>query len=195
MAERQVTIEGVRRELAVPFLVVATQNPCGYEGTFPMPESQLDRFLFKLPVNYPDPESEVSMLLGHVGQDGHEPDGPLLQIDEICKLQSLVKSIHVADSVARYIVELASRTRHDPQVLLGASPRGALMLLRASQARAMLNGRDYVNPDDIQALAPDVLAHRLVLLQETRNDPAEQGMDAAARRIIVRLLQQLPVPN
>lgn len=163
MAESQVTIDAKRHPLNQPFLVIATQNPSGFEGTYPLPESQLDRFLFRLSMDYPDPESEVQLLLD---RSIDEPDfalKPLMDKDSLVNLQQLVRHVEVDKKVASYIVMLVNATRRDTRVRIGCSPRGSKMLLRASQARAVLQGRQYVLPDDVQALAVDVMSHRVSL--------------------------------
>lgn len=163
MAESQVTIDAKRHPLNQPFLVIATQNPSGFEGTYPLPESQLDRFLFRLSMDYPDPESEVQLLLD---RSIDEPDfalKPLMDKDSLVNLQQLVRHVEVDKKVASYIVMLVNATRRDTRVRIGCSPRGSKMLLRAAQARAVLQGRQYVLPDDVQALAVDVMSHRVSL--------------------------------
>jgi MoxR-like ATPase len=161
MAETQVTIEGQRYDLKHPFIVIATQNPAGFEGTFPLPESQLDRFLFRLKMDYPDPASEVDLL---IQQAGHEPVAkltPVMHVDALELLQGWVRSIRVDRKIAAYIVALATATRRDGRLRVGCSPRGCKMLLRAAQARAGLVGRDFVLPDDVQHLAVATLGHRV----------------------------------
>ncbi|MAI73122.1 MAG: magnesium chelatase [Rhodopirellula sp.] len=163
MAEAQVTIDATRHALNQPFLVIATQNPSGFEGTYPLPESQLDRFLFRLSMNYPDAESEVELLLD---RSIDEPDfslAPLMKKQTLVALQQLVRHVEVNKKVATYIVTLVNATRRDTRVRIGCSPRGSKMLLRAAQARAVLQGRQYVLPDDVQALAVDVMSHRISL--------------------------------
>ena len=161
MAETQVTIEGQRYDLKHPFMVIATQNPAGFEGTFPLPESQLDRFLFRTKMEYPDAASEVNLLLE---QSDHEPLDRLtavMQVEDLVVLQRWVRSITVSRKVASYVVALATATRQDARLRVGCSPRGCKMLLRAAQAHAGLQGRDFVLPDDVQHLAPVVLGHRV----------------------------------
>ncbi len=162
MAERQVTIDGVRRILNQPFLVVATQNPQGYAGTFPLPESQIDRFLFQLSMDYPDAESEAQMLIEQAIEHPCDNLEVILSKEDLLETQSLVRRIRIERPVANYIVDLVHHTRVDRRLSLGASPRGAQMLLRASQARAFTQRRDYVLPDDVQSVATLVLAHRVV---------------------------------
>jgi len=161
MAEAQVTIDGKRYALKSPFSVIATQNPAGFEGTFLLPESQLDRFLMRLTMNYPDTDSEISLLLEQADHDPAEELGPLMSQSELVALQAFTRSTKVDRKAAAYIVEIVSATRTDTRLRIGASPRGSKMLLRAAQARAVLLGRDFVLPDDIQSLAPTVIAHRV----------------------------------
>ncbi|MBL6725098.1 MAG: MoxR family ATPase [Rubripirellula sp.] len=167
MAEGQVTVDGNRYQLERPFLVIATQNPSGYEGTFPLPESQLDRFLLRLSMDYPDHESEIEMLLN---QPTDNPDFQLQAVmtrEELTSLQQYVRSIQVDRKIAQYVVALATATRFDSRIRTGCSPRGSKMLLRAAQARAVLEGRQFVLPDDVQALASSVLSHRMSLRNAT----------------------------
>ncbi len=163
MAESQVTIDAKRHALHQPFLVIATQNPSGFEGTYPLPESQLDRFLFRLSMDYPDPESEVGLLLDRAIDEPGFALKPLMEKDSLIKLQKVVRHVEVDQKVASYIVTLVNATRGDTRVRIGCSPRGSKMLLRAAQARAVLQGRQYVLPDDVQALAVDVMSHRISL--------------------------------
>lgn len=163
MEERQVTVDGVTRPLPQPFIVFATQNPIEYEGTFPLPEAQLDRFMLRVRLGYPAAADEVDML------ERQQFRHPLIDLQEVTsddetrQAQQAIKEIYVSPEVERYIVDLVNATRCHPEVGLGASPRGSLALYRAGQARAALHGRDFVLPDDIKALTPSALAHRLVL--------------------------------
>ncbi|TWT69581.1 ATPase family associated with various cellular activities (AAA) [Crateriforma conspicua] len=162
MAESQVTIDGKRYDLEQPFIVIATQNPSGFEGTFPLPESQLDRFLMRLSMSYPNPESEVDLLLQ---QRVYEPSAnlqPILHRESLLKLQAEVQNTTLDRKVAGYLVDIVGLTRRDPRLRVGCSPRGSKMLMRAAQAHALLKGRDFVLPDDVAELAPDVLSHRVV---------------------------------
>jgi MoxR-like ATPase len=163
MAESQVTIDATRHELHQPFMVIATQNPSGFEGTYPLPESQLDRFLFRLSMNYPDRESEIDLLLDRSIDEPGFRLPPLMEKDNLIALQQAVRQVSVDRKVARYIVMLVNATRTDTRVRIGCSPRGSKMLLRAAQARAVLQGRDFVLPDDVQSLAVDVMSHRISL--------------------------------
>lgn len=187
MAESQVTIDGARYDLRRPFIVIATQNPSGYEGTFPLPESQLDRFLVRLSMNYPDAANEVELLLDQAADDPLRRLKPVMHGDELVRLQELVREVRVDRKVAEYLVELVGATRRESRLRVGCSPRGSKMLLRAAQARAVLNGRDFVLPDDVQALAVDVLSHRVSArsLSASTDDTAH---------VIVELLDQIEVP-
>lgn len=166
MAERQVTTDGVTRELTQPFMVIATQNPLEHAGTYPLPESQLDRFLMKVSVGYPNRESELEILESHGQVDplkGVEP------ITDARKVQSMIKaarSVHVSPALQSYLVDIAEATRRHPALSLGASPRATLALQRVARARAAAAGRNFATPDDVKALAPHVLSHRLMLNQD-----------------------------
>ncbi len=161
MAESQVTIDGHRHLLPHPFVVIATQNPIGFEGTFPLPESQLDRFLMRLSMDYPDAKSEVDLLLAQVTSEPIDDLKPLMSSNALSKLQRWSREVTVDRKVANYLVEIISLTRRDSRIRVGCSPRGSKMLLRAAQARALMLRRSFVLPDDVQAMAPSVLAHRI----------------------------------
>ena len=169
MQERQVTIEGNRFELPNPFFVMATQNPIDLDGTYPLPEAQIDRFLVRIGVGYPTPEQELQMLKQH-NVASPEPQ-TILNAPEVTSLQSVTARVHVEEDVCDYAVRLVGFTRHHAKVSLGASPRATLSLLRAAKASAVLHGRPYTTPDDIRAAAPSVLAHRLILAPEFDGDP------------------------
>jgi MoxR-like ATPase len=189
MEERQVTVDGVTRPLSRPFLVLATQNPIEYEGTFPLPEAQLDRFMLRIHLGYPAASDEVAML------DSQQFKHPVEQIEQVVDSQSLlnaqeeIKSVHVDDKIKAYVVELMTQTRKHPEVSLGASPRGSLVLYRTAQARASIAGRDYVIPDDIKALAPVCLAHRMIV------SPSARIKDITAESILADILNSVPVPG
>ena len=194
MEERQVTVEGVPRPLPDPFIVIATQNPVEYEGTYPLPEAQLDRFLFKLVVRYPGAEAEQAILARHDrGLDPH--DLPATGITAVAAPADLadaraeIGAIRCEDQVLAYIVALARATRESPSVTLGASPRGATMLLHATKAWAWLSGRDYVTPDDAKAMARPTLRHRLVLRPEVELE------GASADGVLDGILATVPVPR
>ena len=189
MSEAQATIEGVRHPLPEPFLVLATENPIEFHGTYPLPEAQLDRFLVQLKLGYPDAETEVSILFAQ--QEAH-PLGtiqPVLDADAVQDLQHAVRHVKVEPSVARYMVDIAQRTRQDPRLKLGVSPRGSLMLFRAAQAAAYSAGRDFVLPDDVQLLAGYVLPHRVMLTSQSRFGGSTKT------DVIADLLQQVRVPT
>jgi MoxR-like ATPase len=168
MSESQATIEGERHVLPAPFIVLATQNPVEFHGTYPLPEAQLDRFLILLDLGYPDLETEVNILYSQQGEHPLEHLQPVLGGDELRALQLEVRQVRVEPSVARYLVEIVNETRKDPRLKLGVSPRGSLMLFRAAQASAFAKGRSYVLPDDIQELSSYVLAHRVILTSQAK---------------------------
>ena len=163
MQERRVTVDVHTHELARPFLVLATQNPVEYEGTYPLPEAQVDRFMVRISLGYPDLNHEVAMLGDHGAGDRVETLEPVVTAADVLSAQEVAARVQASQPLREYLVRLLARTREDERVELGASPRAGLMLLRAAKARAMLYGRGHVEPDDVQALAVPVLAHRLVL--------------------------------
>jgi len=189
MEERQVTVDGVTHMLPRPFMVLATQNPIEYEGTFPLPEAQLDRFLLRMRLGYPSMADEIRVIGDQQLQHPLETLESAVGLDELLHAIDAVKHIHVSASIKKYIVELVTRTRQSTDVYLGSSPRGSLSLARASQARAALMGRDHVLPDDVQALAVAVLAHRIIV------SPAARLSDLGSDRIIQEILHALPVPG
>jgi MoxR-like ATPase len=162
MEERQVTVDGTTYPLAPPFMVIATQNPIEMEGTYPLPEAQRDRFTARIAMGYPSPESELAMLEAHGSSSPLEALEPVAGAQDIRDLIAAVRRVHVAEALKQYVISLVTATRSTPELRLGASPRATLHLLRASRARAALDGRDFVIPDDVQALALPVLAHRLL---------------------------------
>lgn len=174
MAESQVTIDSSQYQLERPFIVIATQNPSGFEGTYPLPESQLDRFLFRLSMDYPDAESEIDLLLDQATHNPSDELTPVMHRDELTALQKVVRDVKVDRKVVQYLVDVVSQTRQDSRLRVGCSPRGSKMLLRAGQARAVLHGRQFVLPDDIQEVAVAVLAHRISMraVSGTWNDAA-----------------------
>ena len=189
MAERQVTVDGESRKLERPFLVIATQNPVEYEGTYPLPEAQLDRFLLRLSVGYPDADAEWEVLARRMARREEMVTlAPVVTAEELVAMQVALEEVHVSASVGRYMVRLASATRTHPGVEIGASPRGSLALLVVSRARAVLSGRDYVVPEDVKAIAVAALAHRLRLKAELwmRGDRPDDVVRAC--------LQQVPTP-
>jgi MoxR-like ATPase len=167
MQEQQVTVDGVTRPLRRPFLVLATQNPIEYEGTFPLPEAQLDRFLMRLAVGYPSLADERRILVNLRREHPITSIGQVVDGADLLVLEQQVWDVHVDDSIQDYVVRIVDATRHHPDLALGASPRGSLALFKASQALAALRGRDYVVPDDVKQLVPVTLAHRLILQPES----------------------------
>jgi MoxR-like ATPase len=163
MQERRVTVDQQTHELARPFLIIATQNPAEYAGTYPLPEAQLDRFMIRIELGYPDPAEEADMLAGHAAGDLVSTLEPVADLDDVRRAQDAAAAVHGSAELRRYVVALAEATRRDPRLELGASPRAALMLFRAAKALAAVGGRDHALPDDVQALAPSVLSHRLLL--------------------------------
>ena len=166
MQERHVTVDAFSHELARPFLVFATQNPVEYEGTYPLPEAQVDRFMFWLSLGYPDADAESSMLAGHESGDRVAELEAVVDRAEVLESIEAAQRVHASKALRDYIVALIRQTREDPRVELGASPRAGLMLLRAAKARALVEGRDHALPDDVQGLAQTVLAHRIMLVPE-----------------------------
>jgi len=189
MEERQVTVDGVTHLCPSPFMVLATQNPIEYEGTFPLPEAQLDRFLMRISLGYPSPSEEIRMI--EAQQIAHPVDSlqQAVSIDELRQAQAGVRHVAVTPELKRYILELVTATRRHEDVYVGASPRGSLALFRSAQARAAVSGREYVMPDDIKALAVPALAHRLVV------GSAARVRDVDTRALIQEILHSLPVPG
>jgi MoxR-like ATPase len=189
MEEHQVTVDGKTYPLPEPFLVLATQNPIEYEGTFPLPEAQMDRFLLRISLGYPATNDEVQMLSN---QQLHHPIEGLekvIEVADLLKAQEAVKSVTITDEIKRYIVDLVETTRAHGEIYLGASPRGSLALFRTSQARAAILGREYVLPDDVKALAVPALAHRLIV------GSAARIREVDAVDIIEEVLEKVPVPG
>jgi MoxR-like ATPase len=189
MEERQVTVDGVTRPLPRPFMVLATQNPIEYEGTFPLPEAQVDRFLMRLRLGYPSMVDEVRVL---ERQQFHHPFADLdrvVSVEEMIQAQEAIKEIYVSPALKRYIVDLNHQTRQHSEVYLGSSPRGSLALYRAAQARAAISGRDYVLPDDVKELAIPTIAHRVIL------GPGARLRDLSAEQVVEEILNSVPVPG
>ena len=188
MEERQVTMDGVTYQLGVPFMVIATQNPIEHEGTYPLPEAQRDRFMLQLAIGYPTREAEVDILNTH----GHNPKvtelSPVADAPAVAAMIASAKLVHVADSLKNYIVDLVRATREHADLALGASPRAALALLRASRATAAASGRDYVVPDDIKDLISPVLAHRLI------PSPEAQMIGRTAADVLSDIVEFVPIP-
>jgi MoxR-like ATPase len=189
MQEFQVTVDGVTHHLPKPFIVLATQNPIEYEGTFPLPEAQLDRFLMRIRLGYPETVDELRILDSQ--QFAHPLDSleQIVSVQEVIQMQEAIKGVYIADPVKRYLVELTRQTRKHPEVYLGASTRGSLSLYRAGQARAAIHGRDFVLPDDIKTLALSCLAHRVIL------GPAARLRDVTAESVVTEIVENVPVPG
>lgn len=188
MEEQKVTVDGTTYALPRPFFVFATQNPVEYEGTYPLPEAQLDRFMFKLRIGYPSFEQEVAMLSRWQNGNPAERLEPVLSAEELLRIQDEVQQVAVSDGIRRYIVQLVDETRKHPGVYLGVSPRGALALMRAAQGWAYLQGRDYLLPDDVKRLVFDALAHRLILQTEARMRGVQE------KEVLKNIVQSVPVP-
>lgn len=189
MEERQVTVDGETYPVPHPFLVLATQNPIEYEGTFPLPEAQVDRFMMRIHLGYPGKQNEIDMLNR---QSDHHPIHDLQQVvsaEELIAAQRAIRSVYVDDLVKSYIVDLVTTTRDHPDVYLGASPRGSLALFHAARAWAAINGRDYVLPDDVKRLAEPTLAHRLII------NPSARIKNVTPQQVIEDALQHTPVPG
>ena len=189
MEERQISVDGVTYKMPQPFMVMATQNPIEFMGTFPLPEAQLDRFLIKISVGYPDAESERSVLSMHQMDDPFETLEAVATTDDIINIQNEVKKVFVHENIESYIVSLVSATRNHPSVRLGASPRASLALYRTAQATAYIDGRDYVVPDDIQKMMIPVMAHRIILSQETKFS------NTTAEDVLEEIKKSTPVPT
>jgi MoxR-like ATPase len=189
MEERQVTVDGETYELGNPFLVIATQNPIEYEGTFPLPEAQLDRFMLRIRLGYPTPPEEIAMLDSQQYQHPLEAIQQVVSVQDLLDAQYAVREIFLNPEVKSYIVGLVTTSRQHPDVYLGASPRGALALYRTAQARAAIVGRDFVIPDDIKALAEPTLAHRIIV------GPNARIKDISASSIVQNILTMVPVPG
>jgi MoxR-like ATPase len=192
MNARSASVEGESRDLPRPFLVIATQNPLEFEGTYPLPESQLDRFLLRIRLGYPDRAAEREVLRAQARVHPLDELGSVLSRDELLGLIAAVKEVRVEDQLLDYLLGIIESTRHGGQFLLGASPRAALGLYRAAQAFACLEGRDYCIPDDVKRLAAPVLAHRLV---PAHRQVAGIGSDTAAEDLVVELVESIPVPE
>lgn len=189
MQELQVTVDGVTYPLPRPFLLIATQNPIEYVGTFPLPEAQLDRFMMRVQLGYPDPDDEIAIL------DSQRYIHPLMEIEQVVDVEALttaqekLKDVYIDPLVKRYIVDVVNQTRRHDDIYLGASPRGSLALYRTGQARAAILGRDYVIPDDVKALAAPVLAHRLIV------SPSARLRDVTGEMVVREILSSLHVPG
>jgi MoxR-like ATPase len=183
MQERHVTVDVHTHELARPFVVIATQNPIEYEGTYPLPEAQLDRFMVRVALGYPPAEAEAAMLDEHAGGDRVLELEPVAGVAEVLAAQEAAVRVHASDALRRYVVALLEHTRGDARVELGASPRAGLMLLKAAKALAALDGRDHALPDDVQALAPSVLPHRLLIAPDAAGSTRAEIVADALERV------------
>ncbi|MCB9451745.1 MAG: MoxR family ATPase [Anaerolineaceae bacterium] len=189
MEEHQITVDGVTYNLNEPFMILATQNPIEYEGTFPLPEAQLDRFLMRIQLGYPSPNEELTVL------SAQQYEHPIYNVQQVVSAQELlaaqraIREVYVSEEIKQYIINLANASRQHPDVYLGSSPRGSLALFRTSQARAAMAGRDYVIPDDVKALAETTLAHRIIV------GPAARIKDISSRTIVQDILATTPVPG
>ena len=188
MEEGQVTVDGETRPLPRPFMIIATQNPVEYEGTFPLPEAQLDRFAVRVRIGYPPPRDEAAMILDLAAQDPVELVDRVAGEREILHARAAAERVHADPALAEYVVAVSTATRADPRVQLGASPRAGLALLRAAKALALLEGRGYVLPEDVKALAGSVLTHRLILTPDAR------ARGSRAEEVVVSALDAVPVP-
>ncbi len=189
MEEKQISVDGVTYKMPQPFMVMATQNPIEFMGTFPLPEAQLDRFLIKISVGYPDAESERSVLSMHQMDDPFDTLEAVATTDDIINIQNEVKKVFIHENLESYIISLVSATRNHPSVRLGASPRASLALYRTAQATAYIDGRDYVIPDDIQKMMVPVMAHRIILSQETKFS------NTTAEDVLEEIKKSTPVPT
>jgi MoxR-like ATPase len=192
MEERQVTIDGTSYKMEAPYIVVATQNPIEHEGTYRLPEAQLDRFLFKIQVNYPNLEEEIAIIAGHHQRKGTIPTTevqPVLTASDISKYRQIVQHIHIEENILRYIGQIIMETRNNPSLFLGASPRASVALLNSSKAYAAINGRDFVTPEDIKVVAYPVLRHRVMLT------PDKEMEGLTTDEIIRQIVDKVEVPR
>jgi len=189
MEEGQVTVDGITHELPSPFLVIATENPIEYEGIYPLPESQLDRFLMRLNIGYPEREDEKQIVKAQSFAHPIESIGSVADAADVTLMQEAAKHITVSEAIYDYMLDIVRRTRDRQHIHLGASPRGSLALMKSAQALALLQGRDYVAPDDVKVLAPYVLAHRLIL------DPQARIGAIDARELVVDIVRETPIPE
>ena len=189
MEEGQMTVDGVTYRLSNPFLIMATQNPIEYEGTFPLPEAQLDRFLIRVQIGYPQPEDELRILASQQYQHPIHNLQQVVSLQELLSAQQQIKDVYVATEVQQYIINLITASRRHPDVYLGSSPRGSLALFRTAQARAAMTGRDFVIPDDVKALAEVTLAHRIIV------GPAARIKNITSRSVVRDILNSTPVPG
>jgi MoxR-like ATPase len=188
MQEGQVTVDGEQRSLFEPFFVIATQNPVEFQGTYPLPEAQLDRFTMRISMGYPDREAEADAVMGQLLHNPMDNIEPVVTADEIIKMQGEVAQVHVSEKIMNYILDIVRHTRDNPQIRLGSSPRGSICLTRAAQAHAALDGRDFVSPYDVKIVSAPVLAHRVILSPEA----LVEGV--SPEDAVSLVLEDVPVP-
>jgi len=189
MEEQQVTVDGVTHLLDDPFIVIATQNPIEHEGTYPLPEAQLDRFMMRITIGYPARDKELEMLEAHSNHSTYEDLEPVVHADDIVRMTDLARAVHVSAVVKSYLIDIADATRNDPDLLLGASPRATLFLQRAARTHAAVDGRDFVSPDDVKAILAPVLNHRIILR------PEAQMRGVNVEKVLENISQSVPVPG
>lgn len=189
MEERQVTVDSVTRDLGAPFIVLATQNPIEHEGTYPLPEAQLDRFMMRVQMGYPARDKELQMLDAHGDHSTFEDLVPVVHADDVVRMSDIARKVHVSGAIRSYIVDLAEASRTDPELLLGASPRATLFIQRAARTWAATEGRDFVTPDDVKALLHPILNHRLIL------QPEAQMRGVSIDEIVTGLAEGVSVPG
>ncbi len=189
MEEQQVTVDAVTRSLPPPFIVIATQNPIEHEGTYPLPEAQLDRFMMRLDMGYPSRAKELEMLETHGEHSTFEDLEPVVHADDVVQMMALANRIHTSDPVREYLIDLAEATRTHPDLLLGASPRATLFIQRATRTRAATQGREYVTPDDVKVMLEPILNHRMVL------QPEAQMRGTSIAKVIEDVAGSVPVPG
>ncbi len=189
MEEQQVTVDGVTRALEPPFMVIATQNPIEHEGTYPLPAAQLDRFMIRLRMGYPERDKELEMLDVHGDHSTYDDLEPAVKADDVVRMAEITRGIHVADVIRSYLVDIADASRSDPEIQLGASPRATLFIQRAARTYAAKEGRDYVTPDDVKRLLHPILNHRLILR------PEAQMRGIAIEDVVSGLAEGVSVPG
>jgi len=188
MEEKQITVDGVTHILPQPFMVLATQNSIEYEGTFPLPEAQIDRFMLKIHIGYPGGRDEMEILNMQKIEHPIENLNPVVSSEELVNIQKMIRHVDVSDQVRKYIVEIVSATRNHEDIYLGVSPRGSLGLFRTAQTRASIQGRDYVTPDDIKAMLIPVFAHRIII------NPSGRIKKISAEQLLMEILAAIPIP-
>jgi MoxR-like ATPase len=189
MEERQVTVDGLTRELPPPFMVIATQNPIEHEGTYPLPEAQLDRFMMRVTLGYPARDKELEMLDAHGVRSVFEDLTPVLNGEDVVRMTEYAETVHVSPELKGYLVDISEATRRDPDLLLGASPRATLYMQRAARVRAAAAGRGYTSPDDVKSLLRPMLTHRMILRPEAQMRAASIG------DVLDRIAASVPVPG